>query len=92
MRLGWALVLGIVGGIAVAWWLARDAPAQTQQKARQGAESAAPVSKSANAGTLYRWRDARGVLHVTQSPPRDHDYERISADPDGMITVIGAPD
>ena len=32
MRLGWALLLGILAGAAVAWWFSRDTPAQVQVK------------------------------------------------------------
>ena len=92
MRLGWAIVGGVVLGGGLAWWLARDTPAEAARKQaravaarRADAEDARPV--------LYRWRDGAGVLQVTQHPPRGEDagrkYERVDLQPRDGIEVRG---
>lgn len=88
MRLGWALLLGVAGGIAVAWWLSRDTPGQAREK-QVRAESAAAANAEDARPVLYRWRDAAGTLHVTATPPKDRPYERISAEVEPGIEVHG---
>lgn len=88
MRLAWAIVLGVVGGIAVAWWLARDTPAQSRQKQARAEQAAAANAEDARQ-MLYRWRDDAGVLHVTEKPPKGRKYERIRAEPEAGIEVDG---
>lgn len=78
MRLGWAIVLGIVAGAAVVWWLGRGetgAPGPTSPSAgpaRDAGRSAGPV--------LYRWRDDAGVVQVTDAPPTGRPFETIDVD------------
>lgn len=84
MRLGWALLLGIVGGIAVAWWLSRDTPAQARDKQAR--------AQSAAAATMSRTHDQcsrAGSLHVTATPPKGRPYERIYAETELGIEVHG---
>ena len=85
MRLGWAIVGGIALGAAIWWWTTRDerehARIERERKAAAVAEAARPV--------LYRWRDADGVLQITDKPPRDRPFERIDRDPDRAIEVKG---
>lgn len=92
MRLGWAIVGGIVLGTGLAWWLSRDTPAEAGRKQaravaarRADAEDARPM--------LYRWRDAAGVLQITAQPPSGRDagrkYERIAVEPRDGIEVRG---
>ncbi|MDH7453433.1 DUF4124 domain-containing protein [Luteimonas composti] len=76
MRTAWAIVAGIVGAAALAWWLARDPGAARSTAPAQAAPAAAAHAESAKASgpTLYRWRDEAGVVQVTDIPPRDRDY------------------
>lgn len=78
MRLGWAIVLGIVAGAAVVWWLGRSEdgmPAPAASSARPAGDT------SRGAGpALYRWRDDAGVLQVTDTPPRDRPYDTVDVD------------
>nr|WP_275672386.1 DUF4124 domain-containing protein [Thermomonas alba] len=43
---------------------------------QQAAAEAAAI-RAERANTLYRWRDADGILHVSDTPPKHHRYERI---------------
>lgn len=88
MRLGWALVGGALLGVALWWWNTREdrerAEARREREAAAAAEAARPV--------LYRWRDADGVLQVTEAPPRGRRYERVERDPYEGIQVRGDRD
>ncbi len=85
MRLGWAIVGGVVLGGAVWWWTTRDEREQIrierERQAAAAAEAARPV--------LYRWRDANGVLQITEQPPKGRKYKRIEREPVDGIEVHG---
>ena len=34
---------------------------------------------------LYKWRDDKGRLHVTDTPPKDRPYETVRFDPDTNV-------
>ena len=74
MRTAWAVVL-ILAVIVSAWWLARDpeAPATTRPAVEVGEQAQAKR-------VLYRWRDANGVVQVTDTPPKGHRYETLDVD------------
>lgn len=88
MRLTWALVLGAVAGIALAWWLSRDPPELALEKQAR-AEAAAAANFEDSRPVLYRWRDDNGALHVTDTAPRGRKYERVLIEPDAAIEVHG---
>ncbi|HEV8693033.1 MAG TPA: DUF4124 domain-containing protein, partial [Lysobacter sp.] len=54
---------------------------EQERKAAAQAEAARPV--------LYRWRDAHGVLQITERPPKGRKYERVDREPSGGIEVHG---
>ena len=89
MRLGWAILGGVAIGAALWWWTTRDerehARIEHERKAAAAAEAARPV--------LYRWRDADGVLQITEQPPRGKNagrkYERVEREPYEGIEVHG---
>ena len=92
MRLGWAIVGGIVLGAGLAWWQARDSPADAERKqVRAGAARHADAQDARP--VLYRWRDAGGVLQLTSRPPAGPDagrhYERIDLEPRAGFEVHG---
>ncbi len=87
MRLGWALLLGVVAGVAAAWWLERESPERTRLKMARADTAAAANAEDARP-VLYRWRDRAGLLHVTAQPPKGRHYERI--EPTSAIEVDGA--
>jgi len=86
---GWLLLgLALVGGLA--WWAAREQPSSAQVDARrQRAERAAADIAEDARPALYRWRDAQGVLHVADAPPKQGTYERVHLDQDAAIEVRG---
>ena len=90
MRLAWAIVAGLVLGGGAAWWLSREPAAKTEAKQRR-AEQAAELARDARP-SLYRWRDAAGVLQITDKPPKDRPFERIDRAPDRAIEVKGDRD
>ena len=38
---------------------------------------------------LYKWRDDKGRLHVTDTPPADRAYETVRYDPDTNVVPSG---
>ena len=90
MRVTWASVLGLVAGIAVAWWLGREAPEERQareERARAAAEAAYEDARP----VLYRWRDANGVRQVTDRPPPPGvSYEKVDIQPREGIEIDGS--
>jgi hypothetical protein len=95
VRLGWAIAAGLALGIGVAWWLARDTLEQAAAKHAR-AERAAAADAAEARPVLYRWRDADGVLQVSDRPPRGRDarrkVERIERAPRPGIEVHGNRD
>jgi hypothetical protein len=91
----WAVIVGSALGIGVAWWLARDTPRQAEAKQRRAEHAAAATAADARP-TLYRWRDADGVLQITEQPPAGRNagrkYERIDKHPRKGIEVDGDRD
>ena len=86
---GWLLLgLVLVGGLA--WWAAREQPSPGEVDARRlrAERAAAEIAEDARPA-LYRWRDARGVLHVADAPPKQGKYERVHLDQDAAIEVRG---
>ena len=83
------LVLAILLGVAAWWWFSHEMPRRERERA-VAAEAAARRAEQVN--SLYRWRDANGVLQVTEQPPKGHRYERISRTPEDGIEVRGDRD
>lgn len=73
MRLVHAVLAGLVVGGAVGWWWlghpGYETSQQRQERAAAQAEAAEPK--------VYRWRDAQGVLHITDQPPKGRKYEQV---------------
>ena len=85
MRLGWAIVAGLAVGAAAWWWTTRD----EREHARVEHERQAAIEAEAARPVLYRWRDANGVLQITEKPPKGHRYERVEREPSEGIEVHG---
>ena len=86
MRAGTALALAIVigaAGIGAWWYVAPDTmPAIVKQQL--------PVSAKSNP-TLYRWKDAKGALQITDVPPTDRPYETLHYDPNTNVVPTVVP-
>ncbi len=80
------LVLAVALAAAAWWWFTTEMPRREHERA-VAAEAAAIQAERANA--LYRWRDDAGNLHVTEDPPKDRRYERISRTPKEGLQVDG---
>ncbi|HVK50539.1 MAG TPA: DUF4124 domain-containing protein [Pseudoxanthomonas sp.] len=88
MRAVWAILLGAAAGIGLAVWLASEEHAARplpDPRARGAADS---QDADALPG-LYRWRDDKGVLQITDKPPRGRPYERVDRQGDPAIAVDG---
>lgn len=89
MRLGWALIGGAALGVAAWWWTTRDSRAHEEAQRERRAEAAAEALRP----VLYRWRDADGVLQITEQPPSGRDagrpFERVEREPYDGIQVRG---
>ena len=89
MRLGWAIVAGIAVGAAAWWWTTRD----ERENARIERERQAAIEAEAARPVLYRWRDANGVLQITEKPPHGKNagrkYQLVEREPDEGIEVHG---
>jgi hypothetical protein len=67
-------VLALLVAAAAAWWY--FAP-QTMP----GAVKAALPSSPNALPEVYKWRDAKGGLQITSTPPTDRPYETLHYDP-----------
>lgn len=77
MRPAWAVVAGILGAGALAWWFAREpsaGPAPVPPAAQAETDGAPQQSPGPS---LYRWRDEAGVVQITDIPPRDREYTLV---------------
>lgn len=81
--LPWLLLMGLVAA-TLAWWYI--AP-QTMPDVLRGALPASPRA----APVLYRWRDAKGGVHVTDTPPADRPYEAVRYDPNVNVVPSVLP-
>jgi hypothetical protein len=88
MKLGWAIVAGVAIGGAAAWWVSREPP-QAEHARRHRAEQAAASMAQDAVPSLYRWRDAAGVVHVADQPPKGRKYQRIPTRAADGIEVHG---
>ncbi|BCT91831.1 hypothetical protein LYSHEL_08550 [Lysobacter helvus] len=89
LRPAWIL-LGLAGVAALAWYAARDPSADSGPAAeRRDAAIRANAEAASDAGVLYRWRDAHGVLQITDTPPKGRKYERVERDAPPAIEVHG---
>ncbi|HEY0659796.1 MAG TPA: DUF4124 domain-containing protein [Lysobacter sp.] len=88
MRLAWAIIGGIALGGGLAWWVSRDTPEQARAKHERATRAAAANAEDARP-VLYRWRDANGVLQITEKPPKGRKYEKVDMEPKPGIEVHG---
>jgi len=67
------------------WYFAPDSIPRPLKAMLPASPKAAPA--------LYKWRDAKGGLHVTDIPPTDRPYETVRYDPNINVvpTVVPPP-
>ena len=78
----WVLACVAIG--ATAWWyfLPQTLPASIR--------AALPSSPNGHA-QVYKWRDAKGRLQLTSTPPADRPYDTVEYDPNLNVVPSGAP-
>lgn len=77
------LVLLAVAAAGCWWYFAPDSLPGLLQ---------AHVPRSPNATPrLYKWRDAKGGLHVTDTPPTDRPYETLKYNPNTNVVPSVVP-
>ena len=81
------LLLAVALTAAAWWWFTSEMPHRERERAK-AAEVA--VARAEQASSLYRWRDANGVLQITEDPPKGRKYERIGREPKDGIVIDGA--
>jgi len=77
------LLLLLLAAGAAWWYLAPDTMPELVRKQL-------PVSAQSNP-VLYRWRDAKGQQHVTDTPPPDRKYETLHYDPRTKVVPSVVP-
>ena len=82
-RVSFALIVIVLILAAVAWWTLAPSTLPAWLRRAMPGEARAP--------TLYKWRDARGTVHATDTPPSDRPYEAVRYDPDTNMVPSGAP-
>lgn len=82
MRLVHAIVAGVVVGGAVGWWAMGHPGYETTEQALSRLEA----HQKTRGPVLYRWRDENGVLHLTDTPPKNRKYEKVASRDD--INII----
>ena len=80
----WLLLLLAVAAAAGSWWYFIPDSVPGPIKA------ILPVSPKSNP-VLYKWRDAKGGLHVTDTPPADRPYETLKYDPNTNVVPSVVP-
>jgi uncharacterized protein DUF4124 len=76
-------ILVLLLGAAAAWWY--FAP----QSMPGWLARSVPASPKLGP-PLYKWRDDKGRLHVTDKPPADRAYETVRYDPETNVVPGGA--
>ncbi|MCY7313217.1 MAG: DUF4124 domain-containing protein [Pseudoxanthomonas sp.] len=87
MRGIWAVIAGLALGIGAAWWFSREPGADLRAREKRAEAQEAKDARP----SLYRWRDAAGVLQITDKPPQGRPYVRIEREPAPGISVSGGP-
>ena len=87
MRLVHAVLAGLVVGGAVGWWWLGHPGYETSQQRQERAAAQAEATEP----KVYRWRDAQGVLHITDQPPKGRKYEEVKLREDVNVIPMSEP-
>jgi hypothetical protein len=69
----WLVAMLVLAGV---WWLAGHPGYETREQRRAKVEAQAQAEEAAKP-KLYRWRDANGVLQLTDTPPKGRKYKVV---------------
>ncbi|SEK43948.1 protein of unknown function [Pseudoxanthomonas sp. GM95] len=76
MRLGWAIMAGLLLGGGLYFAIGRESPI-----AQHAGKPATGQAHSPQGPALYRWHDQDGIVHITDAPPpKGLPFERIPVD------------
>ncbi len=89
----WAALGALALGAALAWWLqpANESAGAAHESRRTGAAQGA-ASRAESGPTLYRWKDAAGVVNVTDTPPSGRRYKIVHINPNQNIVPMSGGD
>ena len=87
MRVAHAVIAGLVLGGGIGWWLLGHPGYETTEQKMARVEAA----QAATEPRVYRWRDAHGVLQITDQPPKGRKYEVVKLREDVNVIPMSAP-
>ena len=87
MRVLHAVIAGVALGAAVGWWALGHPGYLTGNQKVARAEAA----RAATEPKLYRWRDAKGVLQITDQAPKGRKYETVKLREDVNVIPMSPP-
>jgi hypothetical protein len=90
MRIGVAIVAGLLLGGALGWWKLGHPGYETRAQAEERAAKAAAEVEAARP-KVYKWRDANGVLQLTDKPPAGRKYEEVVMREDLNVIPMSTP-
>lgn len=90
MRIGVAIVAGLLLGGALGWWKLGHPGYETRAQAEERAAKAAAEVEAARP-KVYKWRDANGVLQLTDKPPTGRKYEEVVMREDLNVIPMSTP-
>ena len=79
-----AVILG-----AVVWWQMGHPGYETPAQKRARIAEIERVSTYGGGPQLYKWRDAKGVLQITDTPPKGRKYELVTVRQDMNVVPMG---
>jgi hypothetical protein len=91
-----AVAIGVVLIGALVWWQMGHPGYETGAQRQARIEKIEHEADYGAGPQLYKWRDARGVLQITDKPPVGRKYEKVSIRQDQNVIPMGgsepAPD
>jgi hypothetical protein len=90
MRIGVAIVAGLLLGGALGWWKLGHPGYETRAQAEERAARVAAEVEAARP-EVYKWRDANGVLQLTDKPPAGRKYEEVVMREDLNVIPMSSP-
>jgi nitrogen fixation-related uncharacterized protein len=80
-------ILAVLLALAAAWWLAGHPGYEDEQQRAARVEVEAQAVEAAKP-KLYRWRDAKGVTQITDTPPKGRKYTVVDIEKNENVNVI----
>ncbi len=78
----WVLLALALAAVGFAWWrFFPDSLPTTVRQVTPPSPTSSPV--------LYKWRDAKGNLNYTDTPPADRPFEKVQIDPNTNVLPSG---